>query len=584
MKMKKIISIICMVALSASLFAGFSYKAKAAGGTTPRNETFYMDGLQWGSPVGWNPLAPTTAFPVANQSGRDLVYETLFMYNQLTGGLEPLLGTKYQWTTNNTLTVTLNKDAKWSDGKPVTAADVAYTYQLGKKYPSVAWAKYWTYLTNVTASGTSTVIFKLNKSLNKLQTLESLQYVYILPQHVWTAIEKKDGNKYSDISKEKNDNPIGSGAYKMYYYDDTKISVVRDDNYWGKAKSAFGKLPNPKYITHNIFKDNASGDVAFKNGEVDMSQQFSAKVWLMWEGGAPIKTYLKDAPYYVAGSIPSLVFNTTKKGLDNASVRKAIAMAIDYKKIADVAMSGYSAPMVPGLNLQTDAEQALVDGNALKSLQWTTDIAAANKLLDSIGAKKGADGIRVLNGTRLGPWDASCPYGWSDWNASLEIVSQSAKAIGIEIRTKFPEYAPWFNDFQTGKFDMAMWSLGGGPSAAQPWARAFNTMYSGGVPAVGQPANWDFGRYKNTAADKIIDQIPQLTSAAKLKTLYTQLNKIFLTDVPTVGLMYRPGLFYTVNESVWTGFPVQGDGSNIPPQICTDGAGIKALYKITAKK
>ena len=61
--------------------------------------------------------------------------------------------------------------------------------------------------------------------------------------------------------------------------------------------------------------------------------------------------------------------------------------------------------------------------------------------------------------------------------------------------------------------------------------------------------------------------------------MYTELNKIYLTDVPTVGLMYRPGLFYTVSEKVWTGFPVQGDGSNIPPQICTDGAGKRPYTK-----
>lgn len=232
----------------------------------------------------------------------------------------------------------------------------------------------------------------------------------------------------------------------MFFYNDQKVTIARDDSYWGKAKSAFGKLPVPTYITDNIFKDNAGGNAAFKAGEVDVSQQFIPKVWDMWANGAPVKTFLKAAPYYIAGSIPEIIFNTTKKGLDNPVVRKAIAMSIDYKKISDVAMSGYSAAMVPSLNLLTSAEQALIDPAQLTNLQWTTDVAAANKLLDTVSTK-GADGIRVLkDGTKLGTWFAECPFGWSDWNASLEIVAQSTKAIGIDIKTKFPEAAVWTND------------------------------------------------------------------------------------------------------------------------------------------
>ena len=44
--------------------------------------------------------------------------------------------------------------------------------------------------------------------------------------------------------------------------------------------------------------------------------------------------------------------------------------------------------------------------------------------------------------------------------------------------------------------------------------------------------------------------------------------------------MYRPDMFYTVNESVWTGYPMQDDGTNIPPADCTDGYGIAALYNL----
>jgi peptide/nickel transport system substrate-binding protein len=443
----------------------------------------------------------------------------------------------------------------------------------------VNWSSYWNYIADVVADGANTVNIKLNKANpNKLTVLDSIELIPMLPKHIWEAIEQKANNDLPTIRKEVNADPIGTGAYKMYFYNDQKITVVRDDNYWGKA--LFGSLPAPKYITHVIYKDNAAGDLAFKSGQVDVSQQFIPQVWNMWKGGAPVKTYLKDAPYYVPGSMPSVFFNLSKKGLDNADVRRAIAMSIDYKKISDLAMSGYSAAMQPSLTLNTDAESKYVDQAAIKPLQWTTDAAGANALLDKIGAKKGSDGIRVLNGTRLGPYDVECPYGWSDWNASLEILAQSAKAIGIEIRTKFPEAPVWTNDLQTGKFDIIMNTPAGSVSPSQPWNRAREIMYSKGVAPLGEMAFWNWGRYNNEKANAIIEKIPTVSDAAQLKTLYTDLTKIWLTDIPSIPLMYRPWVFHTVNESVWKGFPVDGDGSMIPPQIAIDGAGVRALYKI----
>ncbi|WP_336781287.1 ABC transporter substrate-binding protein [Paenibacillus illinoisensis] len=545
---------------------------------TPRNETLYVNGLQWGPPTNFNLLSGNPAFPVNYGNSRELLYETLFMVNQLDGALEPLLGKSYEWTDDTTLRIELNADAKWSDGKPFTADDVVYTYELGKKY-DINWSSFWTYIQEVKADGAQVVEIKLNPdNPNKLTVLDSIELIPMLPKHIWEEIEKKNNNDLTAIRKEINDNPVGTGAYKLHFYNDQKITIIRDDNYWGQK--LFGKLPAPKYITHVIYKDNAAGDLAFKSGQVDVSQQFIPQVWKMWEGGAPVKTYLKDAPYYLPGSMPSIFFNLSKAGLDNADVRRAIAMSINYDKISELAMSGYSAPMQPSLTLNSDAESKYIDQNAIKSLQWTTDVEGANALLDSIGAAKGKDGIRVLNGTRLGPFEIECPYGWSDWNAALEIVAQSAKAIGIEIRTKFPESPVWTNDLQTGKFDIIMNTPAGGVSPSQPWNRAMTIMYSKGVAPLGEMAFWNWGRYQNDRADAIIEEIPSVSDEAKLKALYTELNTIWLKDIPSIPLMYRPWVFDTVNESVWKGFPSEGDGTNIPPQISMDGAGIKALYQI----
>lgn len=587
MKLKKILGVVLAVCAVGAMTIGC--KSNNSSGTTvkpgqalPRNQTMYFDGLAWGAPASFSPLNQNAcAFPVAGGSlARELTYETLFMYNQLDGKMYPLLGKSYQWNSDNTeLTVKLNKDAHWNDGKPVTADDVAYTFNLGKKY-NVSWNNYWTYLDSVTATDKETVVFKVKSTNpNPLMVDEAIESVYIVPQHIWSAIEEKDHDNGTMVQAEVNPDPVGSGPYKIFYYNDTKVELVRDDNYWGKASSMWGKLPAPKYMVHNIFNSNADGDAALKQGEIDVSQQFSAQVWTF---GANVKTYLSSAPYYIPSTIPWIIFNTTKPGLDNAKVRLAIANAINYDKIGQNAMSGYTSKMSPSLMVATDVETKLIDQDKLAPYQWKgNDAADANKLLDEVAPTKNASGIRLYNGKPLS-FSIEVPDGWSDWNATCQEVADDTKAIGVEIKTNFPQQPTYTSDMQTGSFDIVMQSYQG-PGISSPWARAYQALNSEDLAKVGTNVYRNYGHYSNADVDKLIDQIPTITDQSKLKDAWDQLNIDYLKDCPIIGSMYRPGEFYTVNTSVWSGFPKQGDGTNIPPQIAIDGYGVAALYHITAK-
>jgi peptide/nickel transport system substrate-binding protein len=95
--------------------------------------------------------------------------------------------------------------------------------------------------------------------------------------------------------------------------------------------------------------------------------------------------------------------------------------------------------------------------------------------------------------------------------------------------------------------------------------------------------NWNgnFGRYSNPEGDQLYKDILAETDEAKLKELYTQAVALYLTEVPSFDLTYRPETFHAVNETIWTSYPAAGDGLNIPPTDCTDGYGIAALYHLT---
>jgi peptide/nickel transport system substrate-binding protein len=577
--------------------------AAAALQNLPRNETLYFNGQQWGAVVCWNPYSSNcnNAMAIAQQdNARVTMFETPYLYDMLDGKVYPLLADgAYAWDAGVTqITFKIKAAAKWSDGTPVTADDVAYTWASHVKYNTQVGAANKDYVDTIEAKDPQTVVVKAKlgtdgKAANPLLVQAYLSTNYVI-QKAWTQkLEARVNNDATKFMADVADDAVYSGPYHKLFADDTKVVLVRDEKYWGQDKSMFGKLPAPKYLAHVIYKDNAAGTTALQAGEVDVSQQFNSNVQDLWtKQNLPISTYLPDAPYGIGASLPTAWYNSKSYGLDQLAVRKAIAIAVDYDTIIANAMTNQSATFkqVPrSLMNPTPAEQALYDQAAVKDLQWTgKDIEGAKKLLDDAGIKVGADGWRQYNGKTL-HYVATCPNGWSDWQAAIEVVAAAGKAIGIDITTSYPEWSVYQTVVTNwplpdkGYDIFMMYNDGAGPS--QPWGRIRKFMSSEFAETKN---NWNgnFGAYKNPAADKLINEIPGLTDPAKLKADYTALVKMYLTDIPSFTLMYRPQSFHTVNESVWTNFPHQGDGTNppVPPLDMTDGWAIAGLYNLTLVK
>lgn len=573
----------------------------APGAALPRNETLYFNGQQWGPVVCWNPYSVNcnNALGINEQdSARVIMFETPYLYNMLDGKVYPLLADgPFAWDAGMTqITFKLKKAAKWSDGTPITAEDAAYTWATHIKYNDNDGASFKDYIDTITAADPQTVVVKAKlgadgKAANPLLVASYLSRNYI-NQKAWTQkLEARAGGDAKKLLADVAEDVVYSGPYHKFFADDTKVVFVRDDNYWGKDASMWGKLPVPKYLAHQMFKDNAAGSVALAKGEVDVSQQFNSNIQLLWLNyGLPISTYLPEAPYGIGASLPTAFYNLKSYGLDQLAVRKAIAIAVDYPTIIANAMTNQSATFtqVPrSLMNPTDGEQALYDHDAVKALQWAgNDIEGAKKLLDDAGIKDtNGDGWREYKGKKLS-YVATCPNGWSDWQAAIEVVAAAGKKIGIDITTNYPEWSVYQTVVTASdkplpeKYDIfMMWSDGAGPT--QPWGRIRHLLSS---EFVGVANNWNgnWGQYSNPAVDKLIKEIPTLTDAAKLKATYTELVKIYLTDIPSFTLMYRPQSFHAVNETVWTNFPHKGDGTNppVPPLDMTDGWAIAGLYNL----
>ena len=604
--MKKITKLFAMLIVAAMVCGLFAVCGTSASGVVgmsdsdvvlPREETLYFAGQQWGAVNSWNIVGTNqnNAMAIAGGAGgyRTTMFETLFMYNPLSGEKTGLLADSYEWNDDLTeMTVSLKDAAHWSDGTPVTAADVVATWDVGVLTNNGTGAGNKAYVAGIEATGDKTFVIKavLTEDGQPVNPLKIEDFICGTPiaQAAWikTLCDRCD-NDPTKILNDAGEDVVWSGPYHKYYADDQKVVLVRDDNYWGADESMWGKLPVPKYLAHVIFADNAAGELALKAGEVDVCQQFIGNIQNLWlEDDLPISTYYDEAPYGVCLTMPTAWYNMNIPVIaENTALRKAIAMATDYEAIIANAMTNQSptfADVPRSLMNPTDGEQALYDHEAVADLQWAgNDIDGANKLLDEAGLlDTDGDGWREYNGEKIS-LNAVCPNGWSDWQAAMQIVAAAGDKIGISIEPEYPEWdimQTRFTDPTQTDYAIFMWS----PDAAapsMPWGRCNQFLSS---QFVGLQNNWsgNWGQYVNEEADKILAEIPLTTDHDKLVELYTELVKIYLTDVPSFSLMYRPSVFHAVNESVWTNYPSGDDGRNIPPMDCTDGYGIAALYEL----
>jgi peptide/nickel transport system substrate-binding protein len=532
-------------------------------------ETLFVSGFQWGPPSSFNPLGPSTAFP-CGQNQMQLIYETLLRFNLLDGSLSPGLGRELQEPEPGTFVVPLHQEAVWRDGKPVTADDVVYTFEVGKE-ASVSYTNVWEYLQSVAADDPHTVRFVCKKQpFNPGFVRNALATVYVLPRHVFSKLSG------SALTEDKNSDPIGSGPFQLDKSDQTQINLTRADSYWG---AEIHGTPPMTTINHPIFKTGNDGDIKLESGEIDASQQFTPQIWKMWEDkGKPVGTWLKQKPYYVPGNLPLIIFNLSKKGLDNPLVRKAIAYAIDYQNIATTAMSDYSDPANASLIVPTGYESKFYDSAAVESEGWTYDKDKAVDILENeLKAKKGSDGIYVLpNGTKLGGWKLITPTGWTDWNTACEIVAKSAQEVGIGIETNFPQAPTMQAAMQNGDFDLCMFSYSG-VSLASPWTRFRDALDDRGVPAAGKTAFYNYGRFSDDKVPALLDAAAAATNDDEAKAAYSSLDKIYREQIPCLPVMYRPLEFYEFNQSNWENFPTE-ENPYAPPMW--QGAGIQWLFKI----
>ena len=507
----------------------------------PRNQTLFISGAAWGPASTWNPFQTGN---LANTTGTvGFVYETLFGFDPLSGQLTPWLAASGTWTNPTTYDVTLQNGLTWSDGQPLTADDVVYTFTIAKTNTAL-WtnALYSAYgLTGVTSADATHVEFTFTNPVYQYWT-NALYNVPIVPKHLW------QNKTADDIATGANANPIGSGAYLYLATGQDRNVWQRNDNWWGNK--VFG-TPAPKYIVDIRTSSNNVALGMVLQGGLDLSNNFLPGVGSLVDNGYA-GTYFAKAPYMLAANTAYLAMNLSMKPLDDPAFRKALAYAIDVPSIIQTAYAGLVNASTPGGLLPALSQY---DDTAVQAkLGYHFDTATAKQMLAAAGYKTGSDGFVTNKDGSPIKLTVTCPNGWTDWMAAINVISSSAQKAGINVVAQTPAQSDWNTALQGGTFQLTL--NNNTPLTNTPWT-TYNSLFT--HPIVAQMQNGNFGRYNNQAMFDAVDALGrvQASDTAGMKAAVSKIQTIMLTDYPVIPLWYNGAWAqWTIGPTAaWTGFP-----------------------------
>jgi peptide/nickel transport system substrate-binding protein len=463
------------------------------------------------------------------------VYEPLVFVNTLQNAkATPWLASKWAWSDGNkTLTFTIRGGVKWSDGQPLTAGDVVYTFDLLKNYKALDINSVWSVLSSVTQAGSDQVVMKF-----KAPAVTYFYYigdqVAIVPQHVWTKVT--DPVKYPDL------HPVGSGAYTVHPCTPQNITYKANPHYWQPGK------PKVQTVNYPAFTSNDTANTYLSTGQAQWGSQFIPSIG---------KFYLDKSPGYHYWFPPvanvSLFINLTNPVLKNAAVRQAMAYAINRSKVAQIGEYGYQPAsnqtgiVTPTFSSWLDTGQAAAFGN-----NYAYSPQKAISVLTAAGFKKGPDGVMAKGGQKLS-FSIIDNGGFSDWVAAVNVIQDNLKAVGIQVTPKNMAAPAYQSALYNGNYQLGYGSETGGPS---PYFELRQWLFSGNSAPVGQPAGSNWERYSNSGTDALINSYGDTTSTATQHSIVSKLEQVMLKEVPVIPVTEQVD-WYQYDTGSFTGWVTQ---------------------------
>ena len=424
----------------------------------------------------------------------------------------------------------LRQDVTWSDGQPLTADDVVFTYNLmaGGVYDYKAInSRYWPdleqYLASVTAPDKYTVVMKTKVPYAPF-LVNYVDGLPPLPKHVLEPLAKSSPASFRQV--DYNFAPtVVSGPFLFDRWDKSQQVVVK-----ANPKHFLGRPNLDTYVVKTV-SDGIAIANQLKTGEIDVGGVEPS----LWDDlatasnitrisfGQPSWDYFgfNMDPANAKRPVSGRIFGDPATG---KQVRQALYHAVDraalaervYFKQADVATSA-----------EPSTSWALTNNVA----RYAFDAKKAADMLDQAGWKPGPDGVRVKDGVRFS-FEVITNVGNKARETTIQVLAESWRKIGVEAQPKPIQFTEYVKTSTTRDFDMVM---GGIVSGVDP---DLSQIYHSRV--IGKGLN-RMG-YHNPKLDDALDQAVQVLDQGKRKQLYAQVQQILMEDVPAAMLVWPKAL------------------------------------------
>ncbi|TLS46675.1 ABC transporter substrate-binding protein [Streptomyces montanus] len=482
----------------------------------------------------FNPFSQSDTGP-----GLNIIYEPLLASNRAKGGvLIPWLAKSWAWSDGGrTATLTLRPGVKFSDGNPLTPADVVYSLDLLLKNPKLGGATY----SAVKAVGSDAVAVTWKSAA--YQQLGDLKTINIIEKKLW--VNRKP---LTYVDK----NPVGTGPFAMKAFSPQAVTMAARTDYWG-GKPAMANLKYVAATSANIQTQLQNNSIDFCTCDIDA------------------KSYVASDPqrhrFIMAwdGSVVSVMLNNGKAPFSDVHVRRAFADAVDTAAIAKLASSKLplQEPPASPTGLSTKTYKDWIDPKYLAPRKQ--DVAAAKASLQAGGYT--VQGGRLMKDGKQLPVTFVAPSDTPFIMTIAQLVIQQIKqTLGIDIKLSGGANAS--DEVAKGKYDLASTWL----SSGEGIYTALNQFNGSLASPIGTEASNNSVRFRNAAFDKVLAEMAGTDDQNRLKQLGMQAQAIFVDQVPTIPL-FSSGAAGVANTRHWTGWPPAAN----PDYLANTGSGTELI-------
>lgn len=506
--------------------------------------------------AGWGGTTWTRNFNLFSPTATTITPGTAFFYEPLVrldrtkaGTVLPYLAEKWEFNSDGKeLTFSLRQDVTWNDGKPFTAKDVAFTWQLvldkktNSRYPFKAVSAVDDYTITVTYDSPA------------YADLVPFATRSILPEHIW---------KSQNPSTFTNESPVGTGPFVLDAFSPQQVSLKMRDDYWG------GKSKGVQTVKIKAMSPDAAKD-ALKKGNIDYGT-------MGWESAD--EEYIAIDPethvynFYPTGTAAGLVFNCMHAPYDDPAVRRALRASVDLEAAANAVQVGYGVPTKAGLDPNVYKDVLAPDQ------EQKQDVELAKKELADAGWQV-VDGKLSKDGkTYQLRYDVYQPY--TEWVLTGQILAdQWKKALGLVVGINQLADQPYSQLVESGDYGM----LSAAPTGGSQISDVVTQYDSTKVTEPGKGKNFgNMSFYKNPTIDELGKKLLAIAPGDKLdevKALAQQAQQILTDDCPFIATA-TAGWKAVLNTTRWTGWPEMGKTTFVPNNTLTVDACLTLLNLVS---